>query len=194
MNIETVNAQLAYLAETKSLIRLAIQNKGQEVTDLVTFRDYATKIDGINQGTLLDLTDIIYTSTVTTASDDNSNIYAIRLTTDYVTSKNIKKYDFFVFSYAPESGEDVGNVGILVGVVNQLTSILDTGMTELQFDLLVLYRAPVEDLVEVLRTQDNLLSVQQTLLNEISTSLDNRTIGLSAEADSVIDEILGEGE
>ena len=43
----TVGDKLDYLKETKEVIKTAIINKGQDVTDTDTFRSYAEKIDAI---------------------------------------------------------------------------------------------------------------------------------------------------
>ena len=49
-NNESIEKKLAYLNETKGLIKSAIINKGQELTDETPFRDYVQKIDDIETG------------------------------------------------------------------------------------------------------------------------------------------------
>ena len=49
-NNESIEKKLAYLNETKGLIKSAIINKGQELTDETPFRDYVQKIDNIETG------------------------------------------------------------------------------------------------------------------------------------------------
>lgn len=44
----TINEELNYLEETKSLIKQAIINKGQDITDQDSFRSYVNKIDDIS--------------------------------------------------------------------------------------------------------------------------------------------------
>ena len=46
-NLEDVNAKLNYLEITKALIREAIENKGQEIEDSDTFREFVNKISNI---------------------------------------------------------------------------------------------------------------------------------------------------
>ena len=49
-NNESIEKKLAYLNETKGLIKSAIINKGQELTDETPFRDYVQKINNIETG------------------------------------------------------------------------------------------------------------------------------------------------
>lgn len=48
MDTNTIDSQLAYLEETKSLLKDAIINKGQNIQDTDTFRSYANKVDQIS--------------------------------------------------------------------------------------------------------------------------------------------------
>ena len=48
MDTNTIDSQLAYLEETKLLLKDAIINKGQNIQDTDTFRSYANKIDQIS--------------------------------------------------------------------------------------------------------------------------------------------------
>ena len=49
-NNGSIEKKLAYLNETKGLIKSAIINKGQEITDETPFRDYVQKINNIETG------------------------------------------------------------------------------------------------------------------------------------------------
>lgn len=51
----TIAEKLAYLLETKRLIKQAIQSKGITVTDNDTFRDYADKIDQIDSANVYEI-------------------------------------------------------------------------------------------------------------------------------------------
>lgn len=48
MNIDELNTQLDYLAETKEQIKSAITNKGQEIISETPFREYVEKINNIS--------------------------------------------------------------------------------------------------------------------------------------------------
>lgn len=48
MNIDELNTQLDYLAETKEQIKSAITNKGQEIISDTPFREYVEKINNIS--------------------------------------------------------------------------------------------------------------------------------------------------
>lgn len=48
MSISELNTQLEYLAETKSQIKTAITNKGQDIISTTPFRDYVEKINNIS--------------------------------------------------------------------------------------------------------------------------------------------------
>ena len=48
MDTNTIDSQLAYLEETKLLLKDAIINKGQNIQNTDTFRSYANKIDQIS--------------------------------------------------------------------------------------------------------------------------------------------------
>ena len=48
MNIDELNTQLDYLAETKEQIKSAITNKGQEIISDTPFREYVDKINNIS--------------------------------------------------------------------------------------------------------------------------------------------------
>ena len=50
MNIEELNTQLDYLDETKSLIKQAIIDKGQSISENDTFRNFVQKINDIETG------------------------------------------------------------------------------------------------------------------------------------------------
>ena len=50
MNIEELNTQLEYLDETKSLIKQAIIDKGQSISENDTFRSFVQKINDIETG------------------------------------------------------------------------------------------------------------------------------------------------
>lgn len=47
---ESIDNKLKYLNDTKQLIRQAIVNKGQSITDSTPFRDYVDKITDIQTG------------------------------------------------------------------------------------------------------------------------------------------------
>lgn len=62
-NNESIEKKLAYLNETKGLIKSAIINKGQELTNETPFRDYVQKINNIETG--VDIGTCVYTQNET---------------------------------------------------------------------------------------------------------------------------------
>ena len=50
--VQDLQDNLNYIGETKRLIKQAIINKGQEVSDTDTFRSYKDKIDAISTGAM----------------------------------------------------------------------------------------------------------------------------------------------
>lgn len=48
MSVSELNTELEYLSETKSQIKTAITNKGQDITSATPFRDYVEKINNIS--------------------------------------------------------------------------------------------------------------------------------------------------
>jgi hypothetical protein len=69
MDIETLNKQLDYLKETKNLMANAIYNKGVDVLDEDTFRDYVQKINSIQTSSNLWQTQVSITDDLVINTD-----------------------------------------------------------------------------------------------------------------------------
>lgn len=72
----TITEKFAYLKETKALIKSALIEKGQTVSDTDTFRSYADKILAI-QGGGATTVDIIPEQELTFVYDESSNVYTL---------------------------------------------------------------------------------------------------------------------
>lgn len=68
---DNITKQLEYLNETKALIKQALINKGQDVSDTDTFRSYANKINDIDLGEHQNIPFYMI------EQDDNGNLYMI---------------------------------------------------------------------------------------------------------------------
>lgn len=196
MDIETINKQLAYLAETKSLIKLAISDRYSHIrrsfNDQHTFRGFPDYVKQIPTG-FIDGSSFVTVTSRTVTNDDIDGGFGFGLTVPAEFKEMLSEYQAGIVAYAPTNGDDAGKIGILFGFFWGINdNPYDDGRYSVQFDCMGRYVSPAEDLVSVLAEQDTLIEEQKAMITELSTVLDNRTMGFSEEADTLVDTIVGE--
>lgn len=104
----SINEKLDYLEETKGLIKQAIINKGQSITDDVPFREYVEKISAISTG---DFADASATINLTGPS------YNVGDTFTTTELGNYELNTICLVSYHPTEGTDADLSGIIIGEI-----------------------------------------------------------------------------
>lgn len=105
MSMNELNTQLDYLAETKNLLKTAINDKGQNIEDNTPFRNYVEKVNDIS-------TLSSETADATATSDD-----IVESKTAYVNGEKITGN---LKNYITSGEEAVVNYQISVEKMNQL--------------------------------------------------------------------------
>ena len=104
----SINEKLDYLEETKGLIKQAIINKGQSITDDVPFREYVEKISAISTGDFADASATI---------DLTGPSYNVGDTFTTTELGNYELNTICLVSYHPTEGTDADLSGIIIGEI-----------------------------------------------------------------------------